>query len=135
MTELTSEGARVGVTRDAKQNCRLIGELSEAEGGGFRTLEDNSTSVETSLRNRAAHLGGDTVMVISTNTDPYHMPSGVPGLATPNPGCSNCVTMTARIYECAGGVAPSRVRAPGEPVCPAPSAPPSESDESPSFSE
>ena len=59
-----------------------------------------------SLRNRAASLGGDTVVVVSTNTDPYHMSTGVPGLGMLSPGCSNCVTMVARVYECGGGAQP-----------------------------
>ncbi len=113
--ELTSAGARVGITQRAQEGCRLVETRTEAEAGGFRSLADNAVSVQTVLRNRAAWLGGDTVVVVDTNTDPFHMPSGIPGLTTLNPPCSNCVTMTARIYVCGVGEPPL---APPPPTCP-----------------
>jgi hypothetical protein len=124
--ELTSAGAHVGITRQAQEGCRLVETRREAEGGGFRSLEDNAVSVQTTLRNRAAWLGGDTVVVVDTVTDPYHMPSGVPGLMTPNPPCSNCVTMTARIYSCGAAAPPI---APEPPVCPGLVPPPEQDDD------
>ena len=130
-TPLTGEGARVGVTHRPVEGCQLIGELREAEGGNFRSLRDNLRSVRSMLRNRAAGLGGDTVLVVSTETDPYHMPSGVPGLMTPNPPCSNCVTMTARVYACGGAprVTPRIAPSPAEGgACP-PAAPEAADDE------
>jgi hypothetical protein len=87
--------------------CRTLGTVREAEGGGFRSFGANRDIAEARMRNEAARLGGNSIVVISeergdTDTGAEHFTTGVAGLASPNPRCTNCVQMMARVFSCAG---------------------------------
>jgi hypothetical protein len=113
--ELTSEGARVQLVHQAPtEGCRLLGTVKEGEGGGLRTMEQNQGLVVARLRNEAARVGGDSVVVIAsergdTDSGMLQFQTGVPGLGTPSPRCTNCIELTARIYQCGGPAAGSPV--------------------------
>lgn len=124
--ELTNGGAQVRALNDAPAGCRLIGTLREAEGGGLRSFERNRWLVETRLRNEAARIGGNSMSVVSeqrgdTDEGQLEFITGNPGLATPNPRCTNCVLVTAHVFQCDGLPAPA-VQTPGPKEC-APAAP------------
>lgn len=70
---LTPEGAKVRVTsnQEAVRNCTLIGEVKGAEhlwGGsmGQGIAEDHAM---TELKNRAAAMGADTVLMVTSSTN------------------------------------------------------------------
>jgi hypothetical protein len=108
--EITGPGSRVRVmerSNEAPAGCRMVGTIREAEGGGLRTLEDNRVAVETRLRNEAGRLGANTLAVIDeergdTDLGALRFSSGVAGMTTPNAGCSNCVLLTAHVFQCDG---------------------------------
>lgn len=119
--ELSGEGARVKWSKDDPAGCRPVGTLRELEGGGLRSYEANRTAAETRLRNEAARLGGNAVVLLTelhgdSDDGAREFNTGVAGLATPNPRCTNCVMLTARAYACE---AP-----PAQPVAEAPAPPP-----------
>jgi hypothetical protein len=118
---LSAEGARVVWADKQPAGCRAVGTLQHAEGGALRSQEQSLAVVETHLRNQAAQLGGDTLVVTEELTGEsdegmQHFATGVAGLSTPSPRCSNCVVLTARAYAC-GAAAPGaeEIEAPAAP--------------------
>jgi hypothetical protein len=136
-----SHGGRAVVVADLEPaGCRALGTVREAEGGGLRSFVDNRSLAEARMRNEAARLGGNSMVVVSeergdTDHGAEHFTTGVAGLSSPNPRCTNCVEMMARVYSCSGqtpapiAVEPSRPSpmpaAEPPPMAPPPAAPPS----------
>jgi Domain of unknown function (DUF4156) len=112
--EITGEGSRVQVTQRANEvpaGCHMVGTIRDVEGGGLHSLEDNRVAAETRLRNEAGRLGGNSIAVIDeargdTDLGVLQFASGVQGMTTPNAGCTNCVALTAHVFQCDGGGAP-----------------------------
>jgi hypothetical protein len=136
--EVTGAGSRVrvtGRTNEIPAGCRMVGTLRDAEGGGLRSFEQSRLTVETRLRNEAGRLGGNTLSLIDvkrgdTDEGSLQFASGVAGLTTPNPQCTNCIEMTAQVFQCEGraptpvvDVRPVPVPRPAE-DCVRPAAPP-----------
>jgi hypothetical protein len=118
---LSAEGARVVWADKDPPGCRVVGTVQHAEGGALRSQAQSMAFVEARLQNEAARLGGDTLVVTEeltgeTDEGMEHFATGVSGLSTPSPRCSNCVLMTARAYACAAA-------ANGAPEVEAPAAP------------
>lgn len=108
---LSAEGARVVRVDREPPGCHVVGTVHQAEGGGLRSQEQSAALVEARLRNEAARLGGDTLVVTEeltgeTDEGMLHFATGVSGLSTPSARCTNCVRMTARAYACAAAGAP-----------------------------
>jgi hypothetical protein len=95
---LNAAGAEVEVVTSA-EDCRFLGTLKGYEGFNARMPETNVEAVEADLRNRAAALGGNTLVI----TD-REIGSGSPG-ANGTGGCPNCITMTASVCACKPGAA------------------------------
>jgi hypothetical protein len=90
----------------------MVGTLRQAEGGGLRSFEDNRVAAETQLRNEAGRMGGDSIAVIDeqrgdTDLGALQFSSGVTGMTTSNTGCTNCVLLTAHVFQCDGRGAPA----------------------------
>lgn len=103
--ELSTGGARVHVAEGDPAGCRPIATMRESEGGGLRSYEANRSHAETRLRNEAARMGGNAMVLLSevhgaSEEGNAEFATGVAGLSTPNPRCSNCVILTARAYAC-----------------------------------
>jgi hypothetical protein len=126
--ELTTGGMRVQALDDAPSGCRMVGTIRDREGGGLRSFEANRSLVDARLRNEAARIGGDTLAVVSEergDTDEGHLgfTTGVAGVATPNARCTNCVLVTAHVFQC-DGHGPAAAPAQGGEECqPRPAAP------------
>jgi hypothetical protein len=123
--ELSSEGARVQLTGAEAAGCRPLGSLREMEGGGLRSMDTTRAEVQARLRNEAARLGGNALVITSeargdTDEGALNFETGNAGLTTPNPRCSNCVLMTARVFSCPSQAAPivARPEAPPAPLPP-----------------
>lgn len=122
--ELTAGGMRVRAINDAPGGCRLVATVREKEGGGLRSFSENRHLVDTRLRNEAARLGGNALAVVEeargdTDDGLLHFQTGVPGIATPNPRCTNCVAVTAHVFQCAGaGPLVTPEAPPASPACP-----------------
>jgi hypothetical protein len=137
-TELTRQGSQVRALPQAPSGCQLLGTIRDAEGGGLRSFASNRAIVQARLRNEAARIGGNIISVVDeergdTEDGKEHFQTGVAGLTSPNAGCTNCVLLTAQVFQC-GGVAPAApVVAPPqdescEPKRPAPPPPEEEYD-------
>ncbi|MFT3766594.1 MAG: DUF4156 domain-containing protein [Minicystis sp.] len=103
--ELNTEGARVRWSPDDPAGCRPVGTLRETEGGGLRSYDANKAAAQNRIRNEAAKLGANAVVLLTevhgdSEEGAQSFSNGVPGLSTPNPRCSNCVLLTARAYAC-----------------------------------
>lgn len=103
--ELSEEGARVRFARQDPSGCRAVATLREAEGGGMRSYAANRKAAEARIRNEAGRLGGNAVVLVKevhgeSEEGARAFQTGVAGLATPNPVCSNCVILEARAYAC-----------------------------------
>jgi hypothetical protein len=128
--ELTTEGSRVVWSKDDPPGCRMLGTLREAEGGGLRSYEANRKAAESRLRNEAGRIGANAMVLLTevhgeSDEGVRAFSSGVPGLTTPNAGCTNCVQLVARAYQCASLPAAPVAEAPPPPPAPVvPAAPP-----------
>lgn len=112
--ELSHAGARVVMADFEPPGCRALGTVREAEGGGLRSYITNRELAEARLRNQAATLGGNALMVIDeergdTDVGAARFATGVAGMTTPNTRCTNCVEVTARVYACAAQPTPEPV--------------------------
>jgi hypothetical protein len=118
--EITGAGSLVRVTMRSNEppaGCHMVGTIREAEGGGLRSFADNRLAAETRLRNEAGRIGGNTVAVIDeargdTDLGLLQFSSGVQGMTTPNTACTNCVALTAHVFQCEGSAAPSAAMLP-----------------------
>ncbi|APR84724.1 Hypothetical protein A7982_10073 [Minicystis rosea] len=122
--ELSPEGAKVKWSQEDPAGCRALGTLREAEGGGLRSYDTNKTAAEARLRNEAARLGANAMVLLTevhgdSEEGAQSFATGVAGLSTPNPRCTNCVLLTARAYACE---LPAPVAE--KPAAPPPAAPP-----------
>jgi hypothetical protein len=127
--ELSPAGSKVSWSKDDPANCRPVGTLRELEGGGLRSYEANRAAAETRLRNEAARLGGNAVVLLTelhgdSEDGAREFATGVAGLATPNPRCTNCVLLTARAFACDAPPAQPVAEAPPAPPPPPPAPPP-----------
>jgi len=128
--ELTTEGSRVRWSDSDPPGCRALATLREVEGGGLRSYEANRKAAESRMRNEAGRIGANAMVLLTelhgdSEEARLTFASGVPGLTTPNAGCSNCVQLTARAYACASLPAAPVAEAPAPPPMPVvPVAPP-----------
>ncbi len=93
-TELTPAGAKVVIRESAGPECRLIRRIQESEGRNFHSAAANVEEVRVELKNRAATLGGDALVL--------HGPKPEDPIPTRGaPGCPNCIEMSAEVLRCA----------------------------------
>lgn len=126
--ELSAEGSRVRWADHELPSCRPIATLREAEGGGLRSYAANRDAAAARLRNEAARIGGNAVVLLrevhgGSEAGRDAFATGVAGLTSPTSPCSNCVILAARAYACEGSSAPAE-EAPPPAMTPVPAAPP-----------
>lgn len=120
--ELTPLGAAVEIGAAPRPECKRLGPVRAALGYNGRSPEENLAAALVSLRNEAATLGGDALVVTSKELGSM----GIFGAPPPpsggvvGSGCPNCVAMEATAYRCgARAIAPAApsakpIAAPGD---------------------
>jgi hypothetical protein len=110
-TELGAAGARVIVAEVAPPGCASLGQVRASAGYNGRGTDSNDAGVTASLRNDAAALGGDTLVVTSRTRGAAPVDPLAPRAGMTSGGCPSCVSATAVAYRC--GVAPKPAPASG----------------------
>jgi hypothetical protein len=96
-TELTTEGQRVRITNtEPGVDCEFLGVVTGSQGsaltGGLTSNENMETGALNDLRNKAAELGGNLILILTQRAGQTTGKDGA--------GTQTNVTMTANVYRC-----------------------------------
>jgi hypothetical protein len=103
LPELTPRGAAVEVGSAARAGCKPLGTTRDSEGMNGRSAESNVEAAWIALRNQAAALGGDLIVLTEKQQGTVSgglMAEEPGGLGMKNNGCPNCVSLVASVYQC-----------------------------------
>lgn len=95
----------MAVIAEARPGCAPLGSRRASAGYNGRGAEANAAGVEAELRNEAAAMGGDAVVIRDrvVGAPAIEALGGSPGEArgaVTSGGCPNCIALRAEIYRC-----------------------------------
>ena len=96
----------------ARAGCERVGPVRASAGYNGRGAAANEAGVEAALRNDAAALGGDAIVIRqrvlgAAALDALGRPAEAPRGAMTSGGCPNCVAITADAYRCPRSAPPA----------------------------
>lgn len=98
-TQLTTAGQQVRVTHqepESGEDCKYLGTVTGSQGGaltgGLTSNENLETGALNDLRNKAAEMGGNLVVILTQRAGQT--------ISTTGSGEQTNVTMTGNVYSC-----------------------------------